>query len=150
MQLSVHFNLADLTRSDTATRHGIDNTPGPAEVENLRALANNVLDWVATFFGRDKVIINSGYRGPGLNAIIGGSKNSQHCKGQAADIEVVGVSNYALANWIATNLKFDQLILEFHKAEEPTSGWVHVSWAPTLRREILRTRDGKTYHRGLD
>ena len=71
-------------------------------------------------------VINSGYRGPKLNEAVGGSSKSQHCKGEAVDIECPGTSNYAVASWIEQNLDFDQLILEFYIPGIPDSGWVHV------------------------
>lgn len=127
MKLSDHFSLEEMTKSQTGARKGIDNTPPPEVVENLKLLCENVLEKVRIHFGRP-VIVNSGYRGPKLNKAIGGVKNSQHLTGQAADIEVPGVDNSVLFCWIKDNLVFDQVILEFHKKGVPDSGWVHVSW----------------------
>src|SRR5690606_32172476 len=95
---------------------------------------------------------SSGYRSHALNVAIGGSKSSQHCRGEAADFEVPGVPNRTLARWIEKRLEFDQLILEFYRAEVPGSGWVHCSYvAPPriCRREVLTTSDGRSYQRGL-
>ena len=127
MKLSEHFSLEEMTKSQTGARKGIDNTPPPEVVENLKLLCENVLEKVRIHFGRP-VIVNSGYRGPKLNKAIGGVKNSQHLTGQAADIEVPGVDNSVLFCWIRDNLVFDQVILEFHKKGVPDSGWVHISW----------------------
>lgn len=127
MKLSEHFSLEEMTKSQTGERKGIDNTPGPQEIENLKALCENVLEKIRTHFGRP-VVVNSGYRGPKLNKAIGGVKNSQHMTGQAADIEIPGMDNNALFCWIKDNLVFDQVILEYHKKGVPDSGWVHVSW----------------------
>jgi uncharacterized protein YcbK (DUF882 family) len=127
MKLSEHFSLEEMTKSQTALRKGIDNTPGPKEIENLKLLCENVLEKIRIHFGRP-VIINSGYRGPKLNRAIGGVKNSQHQTGQAADIEISGLDNNVLFCWIKDNIVFDQVILEFHKKGVPDSGWVHVSW----------------------
>ena len=127
MKLSEHFSLEEMTKSQTGARKGIDNTPPPEVVENLKLLCENVLEKVRIHFGRP-VIVNSGYRGPKLNKAIGGAKKSQHLTGQAADIEVPGVDNSVLFCWIKDNLVFDQVILEFHKKGIPDSGWVHVSW----------------------
>ena len=127
MKSSEHFSLEEMTKSQTGARKGIDNTPPPEVVENLKLLCENVLEKVRIHFGRP-VIVNSGYRGPKLNKAIGGVKNSQHLTGQAADIEVPGVDNSVLFCWIRDNLVFDQVILEFHKKGVPDSGWVHVSW----------------------
>ena len=90
------------------------------------ALCENVLQPIREHFGT--TTINSGFRGDILNRRIGGAKKSQHRFGEAADIEVPGVSNYDLAKWIKDNLHFDQLILEYHTPGTPNSGWVHVSF----------------------
>ena len=99
-------------------------------------------------------MINSGYRGPDLNKAVGGSATSQHCKGQAVDIEVPGVANYDVAEWIKDNLDFDQVILEFYTPGIPDSGWVHVSYNNTgeQRKSVLTAmkENGKTvYKHGL-
>ena len=85
------------------------------------------------------MVVNSGYRSPELNEAIGGSEESQHCKGEAADIEIPGVSNKELAEWIRDNLSYDQLILEFYNGVDPRSGWVHVSYVDdkTNRKSTL-------------
>jgi hypothetical protein len=149
VQLSPRFRLVDLIKSSTATRAGIDNTPGPLEIENLKALCGNVLEPICTEFGSIEIV--SGFRGDALNKKIGGAKNSQHKTGEAADIEVRNVHNSKLLVWIKDNLQFDQLILEFHNPEVPDSGWVHVSFSRTKnRKEVLTaTRDasGKTVYR---
>jgi zinc D-Ala-D-Ala carboxypeptidase len=124
MQLTKNFNLSEFTKSQTAVRKGIPNIPSPDHIENITALAKNVLQPIRDEFG--PVIINSGYRSQELNAAIGGSATSQHCKGEAADIECVKVDNANLAEWIKLNLDFDQLILEGYTGE-PRSGWIHVS-----------------------
>lgn len=153
MQLSQHFRLHEFTKSQTATRNDINNTPSDKEVKALKALCENVLEKVRAQFGVVK--ISSGFRSKELNKAIGGSTTSQHSKGEAADIEVMNVSNQVLAEWIAANCNFDQLILEFHVPQEgANSGWVHVSWvgANTNRKQVLRASrvKGKTvYARGL-
>jgi hypothetical protein len=130
MNLSANFNLKELTKSDTATRLGLDNTPGEAEIENLRLLCEKVLQPVRDHFGKS-VTVNSGYRSPESNAAVNGSKTSDHCKGQAADIEIPGVANADLAQWIMDNCDYTQLILEFYTQGIPDSGWVHVSFDPS-------------------
>jgi zinc D-Ala-D-Ala carboxypeptidase len=127
MKLSKHFSLEEMTKSQTAVRKGIDNTPPPEVIENLKELCENVLEKIRIHFGKP-VLVSSGYRGPKLNRAIGGAKKSQHLTGQAADIEIPGVDNSVLFCWIRDNIVFDQLILEFHKKGVPDSGWVHVSW----------------------
>ena len=130
MNLSANFSLKELTKSDTATRLGLDNTPGEAEIENLRLLCEKVLQPVRDHFGKS-VTVNSGYRSPESNAAVNGSKTSDHCKGQAADIEIPGVPNAELAQWIMDNCDYTQLILEFYTQGIPDSGWVHVSFDPS-------------------
>jgi len=130
MNLSANFNLKEMTKSDTATRLGLDNTPGEVEIENLRLLCEKVLQPVRDHFGKS-VTVNSGFRSPESNAAVGGSKSSDHCKGQAADIEIPGVPNAELAQWIMDNCDYTQLILEFYTQGIPDSGWVHVSFDPS-------------------
>ena len=131
MNLSANFTLKELTKSDTATRLGIDNTPDEAIIESLRLLCENVLQPVREHFGKS-VTVNSGYRSPELNSspAVGGSKTSDHCLGRAADIEIDGIPNPELAQWIMDNLDYTQLILEFYTQGQPNSGWVHVSYDP--------------------
>jgi zinc D-Ala-D-Ala carboxypeptidase len=137
MKLSQHFTLEEMTKSQTGSRKAIENIPGEKEIESLKLLCENVLEKVRVHFGRP-VTVNSGYRGPKLNKAIGGAKNSQHMTGQAADIEIAGMSNKVLFCWIRDNLDFDQLILEFHKEGVPDSGWVHVSWnSQGNRKQVL-------------
>jgi len=146
MRLSKNFTMAEFTKSQTAERKGIDNTPQGEHLEAAKALFENVVQKVRDEFG--PTVINSGYRSPELNEAVGGSSRSQHCKGQAADIEVPGVANGELAEWVRDNLEFDQLILEFYTPGIPDSGWVHVSYLADgdNRGECLTaTRiDGKT------
>jgi zinc D-Ala-D-Ala carboxypeptidase len=138
MKLTQHFTLEEMTKSQTGARKGIDNTPGPEVVENLKQLCENVLEKIRANFATP-ITINSGYRGPALNKAIGGAKNSQHLTGQAADIEIAGIDNKTLFNWIKDNLQFDQLILEYYKEGVPESGWVHVSWNSLRNRKHVLT-----------
>jgi hypothetical protein len=152
MNLSANFTLKELTKSDTATRLGLDNTPDEETIENLKLLCEKVLQPVREHFGQS-VTVNSGYRSPESNAAVGGSKTSDHCKGQAADIEINGVANPDLAQWIMDNLEYTQLILEFYTQGQPNSGWVHVSYDPNnlKKQELTATKiAGKTtYLNGL-
>lgn len=147
MQLSPHFTLAEMTRSETAARRGIRNVPGEAETRALALLCDKVLEPVRTHFGRP-VIVTSGYRSPRLNVAIGGSASSQHCTGEAADFTVPGVSNIALCRWIAGELAFDQLIYEFGE-----TGWVHCSFSAQRKRNqqlsARRTAKGTKYLQGI-
>ena len=153
MKLSKNFSLAEFTKSQTAERKGIDNTPEGKHMDAAVALFEDVVQPVREHFG--PTTINSGYRSPALNDAVGGSITSQHCKGQAADIEVPGVANADLANWIVENLEFDQVILEFYTKGIPDSGWVHVSYKADgeNRKSILTASrvDGKTvYSEGIN
>jgi hypothetical protein len=152
MNLSANFTLKELTKSDTATRLGLDNTPDDEALENLKTLCEKVLQPVREHFDKS-VSVNSAYRSPESNAAVGGSKTSDHCKGMAADIEIVGVANADLAQWIMDNLEYTQLILEFYTPGIPDSGWVHVSYDPNnlKKQELTATKvAGKTtYLNGL-
>ena len=151
MQLSENFSLNEFTKSDTAVRKGINNTPNETHLENMKSLCENVLQKVRTHFGKS-VRITSGYRSPELCEAIGSSKTSQHAKGQAADFEITGIDNKVLAEYIIDNLDFDQLILEFYTDGDPNSGWVHCSYKDDNRKQVLRASrvDGKTrYTNGL-
>jgi len=130
MKLSPNFDLNEFTKSDFAIRNNIDNTPSAEGIKKLELLCVYVLEAIRDKFQKP-IKINSGYRGTALNKAIGGSESSQHCKCEAADIEIMGINNKMLAQWIMLNLDFDQLILEFYNEKEmdPNSGWVHVSYA---------------------
>ena len=149
MKLSENFSLKEMTKSQTALRRGIENEPGEEEQANLQQLCEQVLQKVRDHFGKP-VTVNSGYRSPELNSAIGGSTTSDHCKGMAADIEIPGVSNYELAEWIQNNCEFRQLILEFYTPGVPDSGWVHVSYnyEENLKKVMTAMKeDGKTVYK---
>ena len=138
MNLSPHFTLVELTRSQTAIRHSIDNTPSPIEIENLRNLCVNLLEPLRDLVGKP-ISISSGYRCRTLNSLVGGSATSQHIQGKAADLSVEGYTTEELFNKIKnSNLQFDQLIQEF-------DSWVHISYSSkkTNRFQILRATKSK-------
>ena len=148
MNLTANFSLAEMVKSDTALRHDMDNTPGEAEIANLKTLCEKILQPVRDHFQKG-VKVNSGFRHPEVNAKVGGSKTSDHCKGQAADIEIPGVANADLAQHIVDTYDFTQVILEFYTPGIPDSGWVHVSYDPTnLKKQVLTAtkKDGKTVY----
>lgn len=134
--LSEHFSLEEMIKSQTAVRKGIKNYPEEAHIAALKLLCQKVLEPVRAHFGKP-ISVTSGYRCARLNKAVGGSGTSQHCFGQAVDFHVVGVSDTAVAKWISDNLVFDQLILEF-----PPEGWVHVSYAPHPRKQVLTAKRG--------
>ena len=136
IRVSKNFALSEMVKSATAERLNVDNSPSDIHLVNLTHLAIHILQPVRDQFG--VITINSGYRSPALNAKVGGSKTSQHCNGQAADFESFSTPNPDLAKWIANNLEFDQLILEFYDGVNPNSGWVHCSYnLMGNRRKIL-------------
>ena len=146
MKLTANFSLLELTKSQTAERKGIDNTPSPEHQENLKKLCENVLQPVRDHF-EQVVSVSSGYRSPELCTAIGSKTTSQHARGEAADFEIFGVSNKELADYIDSELHYDQLILEYWKESDPNSGWVHCSYSESNnRRQYLRAykENGKT------
>ena len=147
MQLSKHFTLEEFEKSQTATRKGIKNKAGSGEIKNLGDLCYEVLEPVRVKFDKP-VTITSGYRSPELSEAIGSKSTSQHCLGEAVDMEVIGVSNLQVALWIENNLDFDQLILEFWTGEA-NSGWIHVSYKDGSNRKQVLTYDGSSYNNGL-
>jgi len=152
MKLTANITLDEMTKSDIAERKGINNNPSPKQIENLKALAVNILQPVRSEFDRP-LIIRSGFRCAQLNIEIGSSINSQHCadnNSAAADFEIPGVDNKELAQWIRDNLLWDQIILEFYKEGEPSSGWVHCSYSTDLNRKqslIAYREDDKTKYK---
>ena len=146
MKLSEHLSLSEVTRSESAKRKGISNMPTEAHIANFKLLAENVFEPIRTHF-RCPIIISSGYRSKELNAAIGGSATSEHCSGEAIDIDMDGtpngVTNRMVFDYIKDNLNFNQLIFEFGDANNPD--WVHVSYKANglQKKQILRaTRSG--------
>ena len=138
MKLTENFSLLELTKSQTAERKGIDNTPSAEHQDNLKSLCEMVLQPIRDHFSR-VVTISSGYRSEALCVAIGSKTTSQHAKGQAADFEIFGVSNKELADYINEELEYDQLILEYWKESDPNSGWVHCSFnTEGNRKQYLR------------
>lgn len=139
MKISAHLTLAELIRSDSAKRLKISNQPLPEHLDNMKVLAKNVFEPIRNHF-KSPIYISSGYRSEKLNKAIKGSKYSQHCLGQAIDIDMDGsglISNSNVFNFIKDNLDFDQLIWEFGDNYNPD--WVHVSYVSPERnrKQIL-------------
>jgi hypothetical protein len=136
IQLSPHFTLQEMVRSDYALRHGLDNAPPPEAVISLRILCGVILEQIRGQIG-SPVIITSGYRSPIVNGGIGGAPTSQHLKGEAADFHIPGMNNLEVVKAIAHAeivIPFDQLIYEGGEG-----GWVHISHAAqkSQRRQVL-------------
>lgn len=149
-RLSRHFTLREAVKSNVAMRQGIDNTPSLELIPAMVRVAEHILEPVRAQF-RTPIVPSSFYRSPALNTAVGSTNpNSQHTKGQAVDFEIAGFTNYEIAKWISENIDFDQLILECYEPGDPSSGWVHVSYASVSenRREILHY-NGRHYIPGL-
>lgn len=150
MKISNHLNLAEITRSETAKRNGIDNTPTAEHLENFKLLAEKVFEPIREHFGVP-IFISSGYRSKALNAFIKGSASSQHCKGEAIDIDMDGssngVTNKMVFDFIVANLEWDQIIHEFGTDSNPD--WVHVSYTKGKNRKqklkAIRSKGKTTY-----
>jgi zinc D-Ala-D-Ala carboxypeptidase len=145
MELSKSFTLNELTKSQEATRLGIDNIPNEEQIQNLKILCEKILQPLRDYYGMP-VSISSGYRSIALCEAIGSSAKSQHTKGQAADFEIFGVANKDVADFIVKNIDYDQCILEFWNENEPNSGWIHCSYSSSgNRKQYLKAQriDGK-------
>jgi len=141
MQLSKNLSLAEVIRSETAKRRGVSNMPTDAHIANFKLLAEKVFEPIRNHFEKP-IFISSGYRSAALNKAIGGAASSQHCTGEAIDIDMDGhgngVTNKMVFDYIKDNLNFDQLIWEFGTDANPD--WVHVSYESTgrQRKQILK------------
>lgn len=142
MVISQHLTLGELIRSESAKRLGISNMPTPEHIENLKALAENIFEPIRAEF-RVPIYISSGYRSKALNKAVKGSASSQHCNGEALDLDMDGhshgITNKQIFDFIVAKLPFDQVINEFNYA------WVHVSYKRNgpQRHQILRAVRGK-------
>ena len=145
MTISDHISFKEFVKSNTAQRLGIENKPGAYEVKNARDLAFHVFEPLRKWVG-GPIRINSFFRSPDLNKAIGGSKKSQHCYGQAMDLDDTHgfKTNAEMFNYIKDNLDYDQLIWEFGTDENPD--WVHVSYVgpgKNRKRNLRASRDKK-------
>jgi len=139
--ISKHISYKEGVYSNTAIRRGIDNTPNEEQLDNMKLIAENIFEPLRQYVG-GPIKINSFFRCPELNTAIGGSGKSQHCKGQAIDVDdTLGVmTNAKMYYWIKENLNFDQMIWEFGDDDNPN--WVHVSY---VSPEENRNRCLKAY-----
>lgn len=141
MKISEHLDLSEVVRSETAKRLGVSNMPTAEHTQNLKILSENIFEKIRNHF-RVPIHLSSAYRSVALNKAIKGSSSSQHCKGEAIDIDMDGSSNGVTNNmvfdYILNNLNFDQLIWEFGTSENPD--WVHVSYNTdgAQRKQVLR------------
>ena len=127
MKISDHITYAEAIHSNTAKRKGIDNTPSEAQVAAMKLLAEKVFEPLRKWVG-GPIKVNSFFRSEALNESIGGASSSQHCKGQAIDIDDVygKKTNADMYHWIQTNLNYDQMIWEFGTDMQPN--WIHISY----------------------
>ena len=141
MRISKHITYAEAIHSNTAKRRRIDNTPNPTQVDTMKLTAEKIFEPLREWVG-GPIKVNSFFRSVALNEAIGGAASSQHCKGQAIDIDdVYGVkSNAEMYNWIKENLDFDQMIWEFGTDTQPN--WVHISY---VSKEDNRNKCLKAY-----
>jgi hypothetical protein len=141
MKISDNITYAEAIHSQTAKRKGIDNTPTAKQVEVMKLTAEKIFEPLRKFVG-GPIKVNSFFRSAELNKAIGGSKTSQHCKGQAIDIDDVfgHKTNAEMYNWVKENLNFDQMIWEFGTDMNPN--WVHISY---VSEEDNRNRCLKAY-----
>ena len=150
--ISDHITYAEAIHSNTAKRRGIDNTPNSKQLECMKAVAENIFEPLRRWVG-GPIKVNSFFRSVPLNEAIGGASSSQHCKGQAIDIDDVygRKSNAEMYNWIKDNLNFDQMIWEFGTDMQPN--WIHVSYVSEEdnRKKCLKAykEDGKTKYKTI-
>jgi len=150
MKLSKNFVLSELTKSNTAKRLGIKNEPTKEHMDNLQVLIRDLIQPIRDGIG--PIRISSGYRNPELNRAIGGSRKSQHCKGEALDLqfwEMGEMNNKAIYDWVLeSGIEFDQMINEFDFA------WIHISLkGEDNRRQVLeayKDEDGDTKYKYAD
>jgi len=148
MKLSQNFSLREMTQSQTALRNDIDNTPNESQIENLKALCENVLQPLRDYY-EAPIKITSGYRSPDLCKILNSKITSQHCanNGAAADFEIFGYDNKEVASHIKNNFEFDQLILEYYDSSDINSGWIHCSFKSGANRKESLTKDKAGYQK---
>lgn len=152
-KISQHFTAAELIKSETAIRQGIDNRfRSDTIMQSAIALTKAILEPIRSNFGPFSP--NSVYRCQILERALKHKpkswiSKSQHTQGKAADIEIAGLTNAALAQWASVSLDFDQLILEMYTPGVPASGWVHISYNGNNNRHELLTFNGKKYLKGL-
>jgi hypothetical protein len=154
MKLSEHLSLSEVIRSESAKRNGISNMPTEQHIANLKLLADKVFEPIRAHF-RCPIHISSAYRSIELNRAVKGSLTSQHCSGEAIDVDMDGtpngVTNKMVFDFIKNNLEFDQLIWEFGTNENPD--WVHVSYESTgkQRKQVLKAirSNGSTQYKQI-
>ncbi len=145
MQLSKHFSLKEMTKSGTAARLGLDNTPNEEQIENLKALCENILEPLRDYYESRPIMVSSGFRSEKLSEAIGSSSRSAHCQGMAVDFEIPGFDNKQVAAHIKNNFDFDQLISEYYEEGVADSGWIHVAYkrdGSNRKQSLIKDKEG--------
>jgi hypothetical protein len=143
MKISNHITLAEATKSQTAIRKGIDNTPNESQIQSMKLVAEMCFEPLREWYGK-AIGISSFFRSPALNRAVKGSPRSQHCKGQAIDIDADvfnnGITNRDIYQWLIANVDYDQIIWEYGDDNNPA--WVHISYVGKgkNRKQQLRIR----------
>tara|TARA_Y100000592_G_scaffold49913_1_gene79067 strand:+ start:1169 stop:1624 length:456 start_codon:yes stop_codon:yes gene_type:complete len=144
-QLSKHFSLKEMIKSGTAARLNLDNTPNEEQIENLKALCENILEPLREYYESRPIMVSSGFRSEKLSEAIGSSSRSQHCKGEAVDFEIPGFDNKQVAAHIKNNFLYDQLISEYYEESVADSGWIHVSYkrdGSNRKQSLIKDKEG--------
>ena len=145
MKLSKHFSLKEMTKSGTATRLGLDNTPNEEQIENLKALCENILEPLRDYYESRPIMVSSGFRSEKLSEAIGSSSRSAHCQGMAVDFEIPGFDNKQVAAHIKNNFDFDQLISEYYEEGVADSGWIHDAYKrdrSNRKQSLIKDKEG--------
>jgi zinc D-Ala-D-Ala carboxypeptidase len=145
MILTDHFTLEEMT----ITQSGLENVPDDAHIRSLKALCVSILEPIRDNF-KQPVIVTSAFRSPEVNRAAGGENDSQHLRGEAADIHINGVANAIVWQWIVDNLPFDQVIAEKLSRKNGAAGWIHVSYAPANRKSDISFLGNGVYVNGLE
>ncbi len=143
MKISNHITLAEATKSQTAIRKGIDNTPNESQIESMKLVAEMCFEPLREWYGKP-IGISSFFRSAALNRAVKGSPRSQHCKGQAIDIDADvfnnGITNRDIYNWLVSNVDYDQIIWEYGDDSNPA--WVHISYVGKGKNRKQQLRIG--------
>ena len=145
MKLSKHFSLKEMTKSGTAARLGLDNTPNEEQIENLKALCENILEPLRDYYESRPIMVSSGFRSEKLSDAIGSSSRSAHCQCMAVDFEIPGFDNKQVAAHIKNNFDFDQLISEYYEEGVADSGWIHVAYkrdGSNRKQSLIKDKEG--------
>jgi len=144
-QLSKHFSLKEMIKSGTAARLNLDNTPNEEQIENLKALCENILEPLREYYESRPIMVSSGFRSEKLSEAIGSSSRSAHCQGMAVDFEIPGFDNKQVAAHIKNNFLYDQLISEYYEESVADSGWIHVSYkrdGSNRKQSLIKDKEG--------